>query len=65
MSRGVAGRRKIAIVALARKILVICWAMLRDGTAWRDPTKVSRAMNSPPEDTGAVNVALSSVGLAV
>jgi transposase len=59
VSRGVAGRKKIAIVALARKILVICWAMLRDGTSWRDPTP--RATSSPPEDTGAVNVALSSV----
>jgi transposase len=27
-------RRKQAIVALARKILVWCWAMLRDGTTW-------------------------------
>ena len=38
ISHGVAGRTKIAIVALARKILVTCWAMLRDGTEWRDPT---------------------------
>jgi transposase len=31
-------RKKQAIVALARKLLVRCWAMLRDGTAWRaDP----------------------------
>jgi transposase len=37
LSRGQA-RRKQAVVALARKILVRCWAMLRDGTAWRpDP----------------------------
>ena len=34
LSRGKA-RKKQAIVALARKILVRCWAMLRDGTAWR------------------------------
>jgi transposase len=27
-------RRKQAIVALARKILVWCWAMMRDGTVW-------------------------------
>jgi len=33
--RGIASRRKIAIVAVARKLLVIAWAMLRDGTAWR------------------------------
>jgi transposase len=31
-------RKKQAIVALARKLLVRCWAMLRDGTVWRaDP----------------------------
>lgn len=28
-------RRKQAIVALARKLLVRCWAMLRDGQPWR------------------------------
>lgn len=42
ISHGVAGRTKIAIVALARKLLVTLWAMLRDGTAWREPTQ-SRA----------------------
>ena len=37
LSRGKA-RRKQAVVALARKVLVRCWAMLRDGSAWRpDP----------------------------
>lgn len=30
-------RRKIAAVATARRLLVICWAMLRDGTSWREP----------------------------
>jgi transposase len=30
-------RKKQAIVALARKILVRCWAMLRDRRAWSDP----------------------------
>lgn len=30
-------RRKIAAVATARRLLVICWAMLRDGTTWREP----------------------------
>ncbi|HHH76080.1 MAG TPA: IS110 family transposase [Phycisphaerae bacterium] len=32
--RGQKSRRKIAIVAVARKLLVYCWAMLRDGTNW-------------------------------
>jgi len=31
-------RKKQAIVALARKLLVRCWAMLRDGVPWRDDT---------------------------
>jgi transposase len=34
LSRGKA-RKKQAIVALARKLLVRCWARLRDGTPWR------------------------------
>jgi transposase len=34
LSRGKA-RKKQAIVALARKLLVRCWAMLRDGSVWR------------------------------
>ena len=37
ISRGVASRKNIAIVALARKLLVTLWAMLRDGTRWREP----------------------------
>ena len=37
ISRGVASRKNIAIVALARKLLVTLWAMLRDGTRWRPP----------------------------
>ncbi len=32
---GGASRKKPAIVALARKLLVRCWAMLRDGKPWR------------------------------
>ena len=63
ISHGVAGRKKIAIVALARKILVTCWAMLRDGTEWRDPSRVNRSALSPPEDTERVSCALSSVAV--
>jgi transposase len=37
VSRGIKARRKIAIVALARKLLVRLWAMLRDNKPWRDP----------------------------
>jgi len=60
ISRGIASRKKIAIVALARKLLVRLWAMLRDGTSWRDAT----VRGSPPEDTGPVT-ALSSVAVAI
>jgi transposase len=35
--RGSKTRSKIAAVATARRLLVICWAMLRDGKAWRPP----------------------------
>jgi len=33
--RGSASRKKIAITAVARKLLVRCWAMLRDEQDWR------------------------------
>ena len=44
LSRGKA-RKKQAIVALARKLLVRCWAMLRDGQPWRaePPAKAEAA----------------------
>lgn len=35
LTGGGKGRRKPAVVALARKLLVRCWAMLRDGVPWR------------------------------
>ena len=41
VTRGVPGRRKIAIVAVARRLLIAAWAMLRDGTEWQEP--VARA----------------------
>ena len=37
ISGGKKSRRKIAIVAVGRQLLVRCWAMLRDGTSWRPP----------------------------
>jgi transposase len=43
LSRGKA-RRKQAVVALARKVLVRCWAMLRDNAPWRpDPVPAAAA----------------------
>jgi transposase len=41
--RGSKARKKIAIVAVARRLLVRCWAMLRDGTRWRPPEMVTQA----------------------
>ena len=37
ISGGKKSRKKIAIVAVGRQLLVRCWAMLRDGTRWRQP----------------------------
>ena len=37
ISAGKKSRKKIAIVAVGRRLLVRCWAMLRDGTSWRAP----------------------------
>lgn len=43
LTRGGRVRRKQALVALGRKLLVRCWAMLRDGTCWRDDTPAEPA----------------------
>ena len=40
--RGSDSRKKIAIVAVARRLLIWCWAMLRDKRRWRPPD-LSRA----------------------
>ena len=37
ISGGKKSRKKIAIVAVGRMLLVRCWAMLRDGSGWRAP----------------------------
>lgn len=38
-------RKKIAIIAVARKLLVRCWAMLRHKQPWQDNTVLLRARN--------------------
>jgi len=43
ISKGQKTRRKQAAVALARRVLVWCWAMLRDGTDWKDAPAPLRA----------------------
>lgn len=40
--RGSDKRKKIAIVAVARRLLVKLWAMLRDGTRWKEPSTTAR-----------------------
>jgi transposase len=35
--RGTKSRRKIAIIAVARRLLIRCWAILRDGQPWSPP----------------------------
>ena len=47
ISRGSKGRRKLAIVALARKLLTICWSMLKQNTPVRSPGSVRRP-DCPP-----------------
>ena len=37
--RGSPTRKKIAIVAVARRLLIRCWAMMRDETRWQGPAQ--------------------------
>jgi transposase len=37
IAKGQRTRKRQALVALARKLLVRCWAILRDGVPWREP----------------------------
>lgn len=46
ISGGKKSRKKIAIVAVGRKLLVRCWAMLRDEQPWRDETKPTPATHA-------------------
>ena len=43
LCHGSVKRRKIAIVAVARKLLTWEWAMLRDKTTWKPPTALQAA----------------------
>jgi transposase len=44
LTRNGTSRKKPAIVALARRLLVRCWAMLRDGTPWRGEPALTMAV---------------------
>lgn len=50
--RGSSSRKKIAITAVARKLLVRCWAMLRDEEVWqtKHPVRVASSGCSGRED---------------
>ena len=62
ISGGKKSRKKIAIVAVGRRLLVRCWAMLRDGSSWRTPAYPQRAKsatgrsNRGSEDQGETRV---------
>jgi hypothetical protein len=43
LTTGVSARKKPAIVAAARRLLMRCWAMLRDGVPWRPDPAVAPA----------------------
>jgi len=48
ISHGSRARRKIGIVALARRLLTILWAMLRDGTSFRAPGQAPPSASTIP-----------------
>lgn len=48
ISRGSRARRKIAIVALARRLLTILWAMLRDNQRFRTPSGPPLTLSPAP-----------------
>lgn len=58
ISKGQKTRRKQAAVALARRVLVWCWAMLRDGSDWRGPAD-RKATTSSAAETGTTVAAPS------
>jgi len=39
VSRASPARKKIAIVAVARRLLIRCWAMMREQTRWQGPSR--------------------------
>jgi len=50
IGRGSRTRKKLAIVAVARRLLIWCWAMLRDETDWRE---VRPGADEPPRSEAA------------
>ena len=54
VSRGGKGRRKLGIVALARKLLVILWAMLRDNKPFKEPGEPFKEPGTQPSTPDAI-----------
>ena len=48
ISKGQKSRRKQAAVALGRRVLCWCWAMLRDGSDWKEPAPRRREAQACP-----------------
>jgi transposase len=46
VSRGSVKRRKIAIIAVARHLLMRCWAMLRDHEPWQYKVESVASVNN-------------------
>jgi transposase len=62
--RGSDQRKKIAIVAVARRLLVKLWAMLRDGTEWKDVAIAAVTENEDPPVHQRRRRSRSAVGIA-
>jgi transposase len=61
ISGGKKSRKKIAIVALGRRLLVRCWAMLRDGTSWQPPVSATASSHKGVVSPPAVACAAATV----
>jgi transposase len=57
ISGGKKSRKKIAIVAVGRKLLVRCWAMLRDQREWRGPVSEPAAATGSSEPLKEIVIA--------
>lgn len=65
LTAGGAARKKPAVVALARKLLVRCWAMLRDEKPWRaDPDPVPAPAAGSARGHGRGNAGRTRGGLS-
>lgn len=59
ISKGQKTRRKQAVVAMSRRMLVRCWAMLRDEVDWQSPSRDHSSPTSPHGSTAVPQTAVS------